>query len=166
MVGRPFVDVTPPAAPEWTLWERRISGLVRGSGLGWLMPSLGGRGAGPGGLDGVRAVQQWLAAQPLGDADGFADRGLGGLVLARAQQAGGVVEQPVGEVVGVECWRSPVIAAANAALASGPASPVARRARAMSRSARCIGASCPGGYPSSRASRPAMVAVSARSWAA
>jgi hypothetical protein len=39
-----------------------------------------GRGAGPGGLGGVRAVQQRLAAQPLGDADGFADRGRPGLV--------------------------------------------------------------------------------------
>ena len=32
----------------------------------------------------VSAVEQRLAAQPLGDADGFADRGLGGLVFAYA----------------------------------------------------------------------------------
>jgi hypothetical protein len=37
--------------------EASIGGLVCGSGLGWLMPSLGGRGAGPGGLDDVRAVE-------------------------------------------------------------------------------------------------------------
>jgi len=42
--------------------ERRISGLVRGGGPGvdWRLPSSGGRGAGPSGLDGVRAVEQRL----------------------------------------------------------------------------------------------------------
>jgi hypothetical protein len=46
------------------------------------MRSSRGRGARPGGLDGVRAVAQRLAAQPVGDAEGFADRGRGGLVIA------------------------------------------------------------------------------------
>jgi hypothetical protein len=48
------------------------------------MPISRGDGAGPGGLDGVRPVEQRLAAQPLGDASGFADRGLGGLVIPQA----------------------------------------------------------------------------------
>ena len=56
------------------------------------MPSSRGRSPGPGGLDGFRPVEQRPAAQPLGDA--------GGLVLVHAQQVGGVVEQPVGQVVG------------------------------------------------------------------
>jgi hypothetical protein len=59
------------------IMERRISGLVRGGGPGvdWRLPSSGGRGAGPSGLDGVRAVEQRLAAQRLGDFGGFADGG-------------------------------------------------------------------------------------------
>jgi hypothetical protein len=51
------------------------------------------------GPDGLRAVQQRLAAQPPGDADGFADRGRRGLVIARAAEVRGVVEQAVGQVV-------------------------------------------------------------------
>jgi hypothetical protein len=54
-------------------------------------------------MDGIHAVEQRLAPQPPGDADGFADRGLGGLVLARAEQVLGVVEQPVSQVVGMAC---------------------------------------------------------------
>ena len=54
---------------------------------------------GRGGLGGVRAVQQRLAAQPAGDAAGFADRGLGGLGVAGSEQVLGVVEQAVSEVV-------------------------------------------------------------------
>lgn len=36
-----------------------------------------------------------LAAQPLGDGVGFADRGPGGMVVVRAQQVLGVDEQAV-----------------------------------------------------------------------
>ena len=124
--------------------ERRISGLARRSrfGLDWPMPSSRGRGAGPGGLDGVSAVER-LAAQPLGDAGSFADRGPGGLVIAEVAEVLGVVAQTVSQVVGVECSRSPATAAANAA-APGPRPLAVRRARAMSRSARSKGASCPG----------------------
>ena len=57
------------------------------------MPSLQSRGSWPGGLDGCRAVEQRLAAQPLGDAAGLVDRGRGGLGVARVQQVLGVVEQ-------------------------------------------------------------------------
>ena len=65
-----------------------------------LMPRLRGRGAGRGGLDGCGAVEQWLAAQPLGDVAGFADRGHGCLRIVELAEAMGVVEQPVGQVVG------------------------------------------------------------------
>ena len=64
------------------------------------MPSSRRRGAGAGGLDGFRAAEQRLAAQPPGDAAGFADRGSGGLVIAQVAEALGVVEQSVGEMVG------------------------------------------------------------------
>jgi hypothetical protein len=43
------------------------------------------------GLDGVGAVEQGRAAQPLGDVAGFADRGLGGLVIVQAEQVGGAL---------------------------------------------------------------------------
>ena len=60
------------------------------------MPSSRGRGPELGGLDGFSPVEQRPAVQPLADADGLADCRRGGFVLVRAQQAGGVVEQPVG----------------------------------------------------------------------
>src|SRR5215467_7404768 len=66
----------------------------------WYSLSSGSRGVGHGGLGGVRAVEQRLAAQLLGDAAGLADRGRRGLVIAGAEQVGGVVEQAVGQVVG------------------------------------------------------------------
>src|SRR5271156_3904601 len=73
------------------------------AGAGWsrgpVRPSRG-CGSGPGLLDGVRAVQQRLAAQPGGDAGCFADRGRSGFGLAQAGQVAGVVEQAVGQVVG------------------------------------------------------------------
>jgi hypothetical protein len=56
----------------------------------------------------------------LGDADCFGDRGRGGLGVAGAEQVPGVVEEAVGKVIGVECWRRPAIAAVNAALVAGP----------------------------------------------
>src|SRR5215471_5584996 len=59
-----------------------------------------GRGAGSGGLNGVRAVEQGLAAESAGDVAGFSDGFFGGLVIAQAEQVLGVVEQAVGEVVG------------------------------------------------------------------
>jgi hypothetical protein len=59
-----------------------------------------GLGAGPGQLDGVRAVGQRLAAQPGGDPGGFAGRGRGGFGVAQAGQVTSVVEQSVGQVVG------------------------------------------------------------------
>src|SRR5215475_3578650 len=81
------------------IMEPRISDLVPG-GLGRQLPSSRGRGAGAGGLDGVGAVEQRLAAQAAGDLAGFADGGPGGLVITGAEQVLGVVEQAVGEVVG------------------------------------------------------------------
>jgi hypothetical protein len=48
----------------------------------------------------VPAVEQWLAAQPGGDAAGLADGRCGGLGLTKVDQVLGVVEQAVGEVVG------------------------------------------------------------------
>ena len=54
---------------------------------------------GRGGLGGVRAVEQGLAAQPAGDAAGFADRRLGGLVVAGAEQVPGLVAVEQGEHV-------------------------------------------------------------------
>jgi len=59
-----------------------------------------GRGAGSGGLGGVRAVEQGLAAESAGDVAGFADGRFGGLVIAQAEQVLGVIEQAVGQVVG------------------------------------------------------------------
>jgi hypothetical protein len=54
-------------------------------------------------MDGFRAAKQRLAPQPLGDADGFADRGLGGLAAQRCHQ-GPVTGEifDVGQAVGVE----------------------------------------------------------------
>ena len=123
------------------------NGLVRGSGVArdWPMPSSRGGGAGPGGLDGFRAVERWLAAQPLGDAAGFADGGPGGLRIIFGREVGGVVEQAVGEVVGVECWRRLAMADVKDAAAAGSPSTVARRARARSRSARCMAAAARAG---------------------
>ena len=53
-----------------------------------------GRGARSGGLGGVRAVEQRLAAQSAGDVAGFSDRFFGGLVIAGAEQVLGVVGRP------------------------------------------------------------------------
>jgi hypothetical protein len=64
-------------------------------GLGGPMRSSRGRGAGPGGPRGFRAVGQRLAAQLGGDAGGFLDRGRCGPGLAAGGQVGGVVEQAV-----------------------------------------------------------------------
>jgi hypothetical protein len=88
--------------PAVTLQTRVICAAVHigRKGTNWQVPSSGGGGAGPGGLDGVRPVEQRLAAQPLRDPGGFADRGLSDLVVTRAQQVLGVVEQAVGQVVG------------------------------------------------------------------
>jgi len=54
--------------------------------LDWPVPWSRGRGARPGGLDGVRAVEQRLTTQPAGDFAGFAGRGRGGLAIAGAYQ--------------------------------------------------------------------------------
>jgi len=47
----------------------------------------------------VRSSSGWQPSR-LAMSAGFADRGADGLVVARAQQAGGVVEQAMSEVVG------------------------------------------------------------------
>ena len=78
------------------------------TGLGGPVRSSRGCGAGPGRLDGLRAVQQRLAAQPLTDTAGFADRGRRGLGLAAGGQVGGVVEQAVGQVVGGGVLAQPI----------------------------------------------------------
>ena len=60
---------------------------------------------------------------------GFADQGPGCLVTVQVAEVLGVVEQAVGQVVGVECWHRPAIAAANAESAAGPPSAGIRTGR-------------------------------------
>ena len=103
-----------------------------------------GQGPGFGRGDGCGAVEQRLAAQPLGDVAGFADGRRGGFGVSEALQVLGVVEQAMGEVVG-----GAVLAQAGDRRGEGRgggrvAWPAVRRARARSRSARSIGARCPG----------------------
>src|SRR5208282_5550387 len=74
--------------------RRRRRARLAGA-LDWPVPSSRGRGAGPGRLNDFRAVGQRLAAQPGGDAAGFADRGRGGLAIAEVAEVVGVVEQAV-----------------------------------------------------------------------
>src|SRR5580692_9294946 len=76
----------------WAVWPARAS---RGGG-------------GRPGRQGVRAVGQRLAAQPGGDTGGLAGRGRGGRGVAESSQVGGVVEQPVSEVVGGGVLAQPV----------------------------------------------------------
>jgi hypothetical protein len=72
------------------LWKRvHLPGALPGQ-----VPSSRGRSAGPGGLDGVRAVEQRLAAEPLADANCLADRSRGGLVIAQVEQVTGMVDSP------------------------------------------------------------------------
>jgi len=111
------------------------------AGLAWCNT---GSASGPGGLDGVRAVQQRLAAQPPGDTAGFAGRRPRGLVIVGVEQVLGVVEQAMGEVV-----RSGVLLAQpgdrgrERRSATGPAA-VAGRARAAAAVLGAVPASaCP-----------------------
>ena len=89
-------------------------------------------------------VEQWLAAQAAGDCAGFVDGRRGGIGVAEAREVLGVVEQAMGEVVGGALLAQAVMAAANAAAAAWSPSWAASRARTRSRSARSMGARCPG----------------------
>jgi MFS family permease len=107
----------------------------------WPVPSSQVRGAGPGGLGGIYAVHQWLAAQPGGDAAGLAGRGLRGLAtsmqtavynigIAAGSLAGGLILQRAG--AGALPWATSLLSAA--ALASVAAA--RRRAFPADRTAR------------------------------
>ena len=74
---------------------------------------------GPRLLHRVGAVEQRLAAQAVADGAGFLDGQGGGLGIALAGKVPGVVEQAVGEMVGVDCSRRLMIAAAKAARRPG-----------------------------------------------
>jgi hypothetical protein len=64
-------------APEWSLWSAGSAVWFAAAGRPRLADAVITRRRCGGGLGGVRAVGQGLAARPLGNAGGFADRGLG-----------------------------------------------------------------------------------------
>ena len=111
-------------------------------------------------------VQQWPTAQVTGDVAGFADSSLGSLDIVQARKELSVVEQAVGEVVG-----SAQLAQAADRVGEGLGGDRGvvgggQPGTTRSRSARCIGAKCPGWQASSSASSSPVAAVSPSSWAA
>jgi len=74
--------------------------LIYGTGHGARRPPRLTANPGPGALDGLGAVQQRLAAQPVGDAPGFLHRGRRALGVTQPREVLGIVEQAMREVIG------------------------------------------------------------------
>lgn len=114
----------------------------------------------------VGPVQQWLAAEPVGDVAGLADDLFGGFGVTQASEVLGIFEQSVSQVVRGARLAQAVDGGRGDAPTAGLPSLSARRARTRSRSDRCTGASWPGGQLSSMSSNSRLAAVSLRSCAA
>ena len=88
----------PRPSPQYRSCSASV--FIYGTGHGARRPPRLTANPGPGALDGLGAVQQRLAAQPVGDAPGFLHRGRRALGVTQPREVLGIVEQAMREVIG------------------------------------------------------------------